>query len=75
MALALRGTSANTQRIFFENMSERMAETIQEEIVIMPPQRRKDVEEAQSKIVAVTRQLEEAGDIQVFRGADADEVV
>ena len=75
MALALRGTSANTQRIFFENLSERMAETIQEEIEIMPPQRRKDVEEAQSKIVAVTRQLEEAGDIQVFRGADADEVV
>lgn len=75
MALALRGASAETQRIFFENMSERMAETIQEEIEIMPPQRRKDVEEAQTRIVAVTRQLEEAQEIQIFRGADADEVI
>lgn len=75
MALALRGTSADTQRIFFENMSERMAETIQEEIEIMPPQRRKDVEEAQTRIVAVARQLEESGDIQIFRGSDADEVI
>jgi flagellar motor switch protein FliG len=52
-----------------------MAETIREEIEIMPPQRRKDVEEAQTRIVAVARQLEESGDIQIFRGSEADEVV
>jgi flagellar motor switch protein FliG len=75
LALALRGATADAKRIFFENMSERMAETISEEIELMPPQRRKDVEEAQTAIVAVTRQLEEAGDIQIFRGADADEVI
>lgn len=75
LALALRGTSGSTQQAFFGNMSDRMAETIREEIEIMPPQRRKDVEDAQTRIVAVARQLEESGDIQIFRGSEADEVV
>jgi len=75
LTLALRGASPQTHQTFFENMSDRMAETIREEMEIMPPQRRKDVEEAQTRIVAVARQLEEAGEIQIFRGSEADEVV
>lgn len=75
MALALRGASQETQRIFYENMSERMAETIQEEIEIMKPQKRSEVEAAQSRIVGVARGLEAEGNIQIARGGDADEVI
>lgn len=75
LALALRGATADTQRIFYENMSERMAETIQEEIEIMPPQKRSEVEAAQSRVVATARSLEAEGQIQIARGGDTDEVI
>jgi flagellar motor switch protein FliG len=57
-------------------MSQRGAEMLKEEMEYMPPQRRKVVEEAQSKIVAVVRRLEESGAIFISRdGGDADEQV
>jgi len=39
----------------------------------MPPQRRRVVEEAQSKIVAVVRRLEDAGSLVLARGSDGDD--
>jgi flagellar motor switch protein FliG len=75
MALALRGTDQSLQDSFLQNMSERAAEQLREEMEIMPRQRKKDVQEAQSRIVSVARRLEESGDIVIFRGGDADEVV
>ncbi len=75
LALALRGTSeAVTERIM-SNMSSRAAEMLREEMEFMPPQRRRAIEEAQAKIVAVVRRLEDAGAITIARGNDEDEVV
>jgi flagellar motor switch protein FliG len=53
-------------------MSERGAEMIKEEMEIQPPQRKRDIDAAQSRIVAVVRQLEEAGTI-VLAGSDGEE--
>jgi flagellar motor switch protein FliG len=40
----------------------------------MPPQRRRVVEEAQTKIVAIVRKLEDAGEIVIARaGGDEDD--
>ncbi|HEY4347362.1 MAG TPA: flagellar motor switch protein FliG [Gaiellaceae bacterium] len=69
LALALRGASSEVGERLMANMSSRAAEMLAEEIEIMPPQRRKVVEEAQSKVVAAVRKLEEAGEIFVSRGA------
>ena len=47
-------------------------------MTLMPPQRRRVVEEAQSKVVAVVRRLEDAGTIVLARGeaaGDEDELV
>ena len=41
----------------------------------MGPVRMKDVEEAQQKIVAVIRRLEDSGDIVISRGGGDDIVV
>ena len=41
----------------------------------MGPVRMKDVEEAQQKIVAVIRKLEDSGDIVISRGGGDDIVV
>jgi len=75
LALALRGTSEPVRDRIMANMSSRAAEMLAEEMEFMPPQRRRAVEEAQAKIVAVVRRLEDAGAITISRGDDEDELV
>jgi flagellar motor switch protein FliG len=76
LALALRGTSEAVQERITSNMSSRAAEMLREEMEYMPPQRRRAVEEAQAKIVAVVRRLEDAGALTISRGEDdADEMI
>jgi flagellar motor switch protein FliG len=41
----------------------------------MPPQRRTTIEDAQSKIVAAVRRLEETGEILVTRGDEEELIV
>jgi flagellar motor switch protein FliG len=61
------------QEKILSNMSQRGAEMLREEMEYMPPQRRKVVEEAQSKIVAVVRKLDDAGELVISRGGDEDD--
>ena len=76
IALALRGASEDVKQRIMSNMSQRGAEMLNEEMEFMAPQRRKVVEDAQSKIVAVVRRLEESGAIFVARdGASEDDQV
>jgi flagellar motor switch protein FliG len=76
LGLAMRGSSQEVQEKILANMSQRGAEMLREEMEYMPPQRRKVVEEAQSKIVGVVRKLEDAGEIVITRaGAEDDELV
>jgi flagellar motor switch protein FliG len=70
LAVALKGTSDEVQSKIFTNMSERAAAIIKEDLEFMGPVRVKQVEEAQQKIVAVIRRLEEAGQIVVVRGGE-----
>jgi flagellar motor switch protein FliG len=75
LLLALKVASDEVKEIVFRNMSKRMAETFKEEMEFMGPVRLRDVEEAQSRIVAVIRRLEEAGEIVVARGGGDDIIV
>ncbi len=68
LAIALRGVSDEVQERMFSNMSERGAELMRDEISFQPPQRRRVVEEAQGRIVAAVRRLEEAGSLTIARG-------
>lgn len=52
-----------------------MPPMIKEDMDFMGPVRMKDVEEAQQKIVAVIRKLEDSGDIVISRGGGDDIVV
>ena len=65
LVLALRGAPENVKEVVLTNMSERGAEMIKEEMEIQPPQRKRDIDAAQSRIVAVVRKLEEAGAIVI----------
>lgn len=76
LALALRGASDEVKQRILANMSQRGGEMLGEEMEFMAPQRRKVIEEAQSKVVAIVRRLEESGEIFVARGgASAEEQV
>lgn len=75
LMLSLKVSSDEVKNILFKNMSSRMAETFKEEMEFMGPVRLRDVEEAQSRIVAIIRRLEEAGEIVVARGGGDDIIV
>ncbi|MFF2499208.1 flagellar motor switch protein FliG [Peribacillus sp. NPDC058075] len=75
LKLSLKVASDEVKEIVFRNMSKRMVETFQEEMEYMGPVRLRDVEEAQSRIVAVIRRLEETGDIVIARGGGDDIIV
>ncbi|KNY28383.1 flagellar motor switch protein FliG [Pseudobacteroides cellulosolvens] len=74
LAIALKGSTEEVQKLIFGNMSKRLAEMIKEDIDFMGPVRLKDVEEAQQKIVNVIRKLEDAGEIVISRGG-GDEII
>lgn len=75
LQLSLKVASEEVRETIFRNMSKRMAETFKEEMEFMGPVRLRDVEEAQSRIVATIRRLEEAGEIIIARGGGDDIIV
>jgi flagellar motor switch protein FliG len=72
LVLALRGAPESVMEVLLANMSERGAAMLKEEMEVQQPQRKRDVDEAQSRIVAVVRSLEEAGTIVIAGGADEE---
>ena len=72
LALALRGVSEEVKDRILANMSERGAEMLIEEMEYQPPQRKRVIEEAQGRVVAIVRKLEEAGAVVVARGEAED---
>ncbi|OME80235.1 flagellar motor switch protein FliG [Paenibacillus sp. FSL A5-0031] len=75
LQLALKVASEEVREAIFRNMSKRMAETFKEEMEFMGPVRLRDVEEAQTRIVATIRRLEESGEIIIARGGGDDIIV
>jgi flagellar motor switch protein FliG len=71
LALALRGVPDEVKERVLSNMSERGAQMLLEEMEYQPPQRKRIVEEAQGRIVAIVRRLEEAGAVVLSR-SEAD---
>lgn len=74
LALALKNTNEEVQKIIFDNLSSRLASMIQEDMEYMGPVRMKDVEEAQQKIVGIIRKLEDSAEIVISRGG-GDEII
>ncbi|AOM83189.1 flagellar motor switch protein FliG [Salisediminibacterium beveridgei] len=75
LQLSLKVASEEVKETVFNNMSQRMSDTFREEMEFMGPVRLRDVEEAQTRIVAVIRRLEEAGEIVIARGGGDDIIV
>lgn len=72
LVYALKGAQGEVANVMFANMSARMTETIKSELEITTNVRVKDVEDAQQRIVAVVRKLEDAGQIVISKGGKDD---
>ena len=74
LSLALKIADDSVKEKIFNNMSERAAELLKEELQFMGPVKLKEVEQAQARIVDIIKQLEEQEEITIsFRGG-AEEV-
>ena len=72
LAMSLKGVSEEVHEKVLGNLSRRAAQMLEEELELMGRVRRSSVEEAQGKIVAVIRRLEDKGDIEIDVGGVDD---
>ena len=75
LALALKGASDSIKDLFFKNMSERAGKMLREDMEAMGPVRLRDVDQAQSLIVAMSKELAASGQIVISEGREEDELV
>ncbi len=73
LAIALKGASDAIRELFFNNMSERAAKIMQEDMESKGPVRMRDVDEAQMGIVNLAKELNETGEIIIPEGDGEDE--
>jgi flagellar motor switch protein FliG len=74
LAVAIKGSSSEVAECIYANMSSRMRETTQTDVEYLHNVRMRDVEEAQQRIVAIIRRLEEEGVLVINKGI-GDEVI
>jgi len=75
LALALKGGSELVRRKFYDNMTERAARVLKEDMEAIGPVRLREVETAQAAIVDVAKELAARGEILLARSRADDELV
>jgi len=75
LATALKGASDSLKDLFLSNMSERAGKILREDMEAMGPVRLRDVEEAQGKIVTLTKELSDKGEVVIADEGGGDELV
>lgn len=75
LIVALKGASDTMKSLFFDNMSERAAKILKEEMANMGPVRLREVDEAQVSMVQKTKELAAQGEITISEGGEDDELI
>jgi flagellar motor switch protein FliG len=75
LATALKGASEQARTFFLGNMSNRAARNLEDEMGSLGPVRLKDVDDAQMKMVMLTKDLAAKGDIMISKNRAEDELV
>ncbi len=70
LTVALKNANEGVKKAIYDNISQRLKDMIKEDLELMGPVRVRDVEEAQQKIVAVIRRLDDSGEIIISRGKE-----
>ncbi len=75
LTIALKGASDTIKTLFFDNMSERAAKILREDMESKGPVRIRDVDEAQMTIVVAAKDLAAKGEIIIAEAGAADQMV
>jgi flagellar motor switch protein FliG len=75
LAVALKGANDKLRELFFTNMSERAAKILQEDMEGKGPVRIRDVDEAQSYVVQIAKEMSDAGEIVILEGGEEDQLI
>lgn len=73
LALALKGSSEAVRNFFVSNMSQRAGKMMLDDIASMGPVRLRDIDEAQSLMVNLAKDLAAKGEIVIAKGRGADD--
>ena len=74
-AMALKGASSELKQRVLGNMSQRAAAMLTEEMEFLGSRRLSEVEAIQQQIVDIIRRLEDAGEITIHSGEEAEEFI
>ena len=75
LPVALKGASDGLKELFFSNLSERAGKMLREEIDALGPVKLREVDDAQSAIIATAKDLAAQGLIEISEGSGGDEMV
>ena len=75
LGIALKGASEDLRDLFFSNMSERAGKLLREDMETMGPVRLKDVDDCQTYLVTLAKDLSARGEIIIADGGAADELI
>lgn len=75
LGLAMKGSSDGVRDLFFSNMSERAAKILREDMDAMGPVRLREVDEAQTEIVNIAKDLADRGEIMLADNKEDDELI
>ncbi len=75
LAMALKGASDAARTFFLGNMSTRAAKNLEDEMGGLGPVRLKEVDDAQMKMVLLTKDLSAKGEIMISKNRAEDELV
>ena len=74
LPLALKGASEALRDLFMKNLSERAGKMLRQDMEALGPVKLRDVDEAQTAIVAIAKELAAQGEIEISESGD-DEMV
>jgi flagellar motor switch protein FliG len=75
LAIALKGANEAVRQFFFNNMSTRGAKMLVDDMQAMGPVRLRDVDEAQTLLVNIAKDLAAKGDILISKSRGDDELI
>jgi len=75
LAVALKGASEQVREFFLKNMSSRAAKMLTDDMDALGPVRLRDVDESQSALVNMAKDLAAKGEITISKGTGEEELV
>ncbi len=75
LGIALKGSNEAVREFFFSNMTARAAKMLQDDMDALGPVRLRDIDEIQSEMVNVAKDLAARGEIMITKNGSDDELV